>query len=576
MGVDSFVVLVGDTAAALEAVVAPMRRRLAGAGWSCRVSHPFVAVYAPSDRLAITAGLDGHGVLIGQMFGNSGRATPTSELAVLACRPLDATAARRLVAERWGRYVLIRRTAGDTAILRDPSGAIEAVCWRRSGVTLIASSAAPVLDRLLPDDLALDWEAVARLVGRGGEYRHSLALTKLTPIAGGELRVVGAGGSHGAQIWRPADIYRGGRDRPADLRSVVQTAVRSLAGDHRWIAEVSGGLDSAIVAASLEPLQRDRVAAWVNHYVEHPEGDERAYARAVVARHSHGLTEVRREGLNLSAERLARTTDAFRPATNDIDTDYNDDIAVRVREGGAWGSLTGQGGDAVFFQMPSPLIAFDELQERGLWARPAAVHRIARWTRRSLWPSAWLRALQEHRRSRADWDHPWLDDLKGVPPAKALQISILAFCQTFQGQAARSREGVCVNPLLSQPVMEAGLSWSTVDLTWGGRDRFAARAAFKDVLPPSIYARRSKGELGAFYGEAVAGQLPFLKDYLLGGALAQAGLLDDLEPDLAREALLWRGGFSRLLTLALTEAWIRRWTSRLAARSWPDGDRTSR
>ncbi len=33
------------------------------------------------------------------------------------------------------------------------------------------------------------------------------------------------------------------------------------------------------------------------------------------------------------------------------------------------------------------------------------------------------------------------------------------------------------------------------------------------------------------------------------------------------EALLWRGGFSRLLTLALTEAWVRRWTARLEARS---------
>ena len=514
MGADSFVALVGDTAAALEALAAPMRRRLAGAGWSRRVSHPFVEVYAPSDRLVVTAGLDGHGVLIDEMFDNTGRTASASERGTLACRPLDVVSAQRLVAEHWGRYVLVRRTGGDAAILRDPSGAIEAVCWRRSGVTLVASSAPPVLDPLLPDDVALNWEAVARLVGRGGEYRHDLALDGLTPIAAGELRTLGAGVSHGLQVWRPADVYRRGRGRPPELRSAVQTAVRSLAGDRRWIAEVSGGLDSAIVAASLETTQRNRVAAWVNHYVEQPEGDERAYARAVVAPQGHALTEVRREGLSLSAERLARTADAFRPATNDIDTDYNDDIAARVREGGAWGSLTGQGGDAVFFQMPSPLIAFDELRERGVRARPAAVHRIARWTRRSLWPSAWVRALREHRRSRADWDHPWLDDL-----------------------------------------------------TWGGRDRAAARNAFRDVLPPSIYARRSKGELGAFYGEAVASHLPFLRDYLLGGALAQAGLLDDLEANLSREALLWRGGFSPLLTLALTEAWVRRWTARLEARS---------
>nr|WP_314434022.1 asparagine synthase-related protein [uncultured Brevundimonas sp.] len=576
MGADSFVALVGDTAAALEALARPLRRRLAGAGWSRRVSHPFIEVYALSDRLSITAGLDGHGVLIGDMFDKAGGVVSVADRGALACRALDPAYADRIVSEQWGRYVLVRRTRGDAAILRDPSGAIEAVCWRKDGVTVVASSAAPVLDPLLPDDLALDPDALARLVERGGEYRHDLVLTGLTPIAGGELRVLGDGVSRGVQIWRPADIYRRGRAAPVDLRSAVQTAVRSLAGERRWIAEVSGGLDSAIVAASLETSQRDRVAAWVNHHADQPEGDERIYARAVVEPHGHGLTEVRREGLGLSAERLARTAEAFRPATNDIDTDYNDDIAARIRETGAWGSLTGQGGDAVFFQMPSPLIAFDELWERGWRARPAAVHRVARWTRRSLWPSAWVRALGDHRRARADWDHPWLDDLRGVPPAKALQISILAFCQTFQGQAGRSREGACVNPLLSQPVMEAGLSWSTVDLTRGGRDRAAAREAFRDVLPPSIHARRSKGELGAFYGEAVASQLPFLRDYLLGGALAQARLLGpDLETDLTREALLWRGGFSRLLTLALTEAWVRRWTARLAARS-SGGGQTSR
>ena len=45
-----------------------------------------------------------------------------------------------------------------------------------------------------------------------------------------------------------------------------------------------------------------------------------------------------------------------------------------------------------------------------------------------------------------------LQGLGGVPPAKALQMSALAFCQTFQGLAVRSRLGPCLNPLLSQPV----------------------------------------------------------------------------------------------------------------------------
>lgn len=570
MTADALIILVGDDPAALKDLVEPVWRRLARAGWSRRVSDPYIQVFAPSaGRLAVTRGLDGHGVLVGDIFDRAGAPLSAVTRGSLACRPLDDAQARKVIAECWGRYLLIRRVSGEVAVLRDPSGAVEAVSWRKGGVTLISTSAEAVLDPWLPDDLSIDWTGVSDLVNAPGEHRHDLALNGLTAIAAGELHVVGPQGSCGEQIWRPADIYRASRraDRP-NLRAVVERTVQTLAGNHRWVAEVSGGLDSAIVAAALKPDQRDNVAAWVNHYVDQPEGDERPYARPVVERLGYRLTEVRREGLRLDAARLSQSAEGFRPAINDIDPDYNDDIADRIEATGAWGSLTGQGGDAVFFQMPTPLIAFDEILERGVRFRPAAVHRIARWTRRSLWPAGWVKAWRAHRAVQRAWDHPWLDDLQGVPPAKALQMSVLAFCQTYQGQAVRSRAGACVNPLLSQPVMEAGLAWSAVDLTWGGRDRSAARDAFVDVLPPQVFSRRSKGELGAYYGEAVAQRLDFLRDYLLGGALAGAGLIGPaLEDGMTREALLWRGGFSHLLSLALTEAWVRRWRERLAARS---------
>lgn len=566
MTAQSFVILVGDDPMALSNLVSQMQTAMTKAGWTRGVSYPFIQVFSPADgQFEITGSLDGHGVLIGEMFDADGRPLTAEERAVIGCRPLDAARASVVVSERWGRYVLVRRTSGDTAVLRDPSGAVEAVVWRKGGVTVIASHPDPVLDPLFPDDLDIDWDAVKGLALRAGDFRHPLALTGLTPIAAGELRTLGPGGSRAEQIWQPAEIYRAGRagQRP-DLRVAVERALRGLATNRTWVVEVSGGLDSAIVAAALAPDQRDGVTAWVNHYVDQPEGDERGYARPVVERLGFSLCEVRREGLGLSAERLARSAGGFRPAINDIDPDYNDDIAKRIATTGAYGSLTGQGGDAVFFQMPSPLIAIDEICERGLRARLSVIHRVARWTRRSLWPAFWIRTWRQHRRDRVRWDHPWLENLQGVPPAKALQISVLALCQTFQGQALRSRHGSCVNPLLSQPVMEAGLAWSTVDLTWGGRDRAAARGAFQDSLPPAVFARRSKGELGAYYGEAVADQLDFLRSYLLEGTLAQAGLLaPGLEDLLTREALLWRGGFSRLLSLALTEAWVRHWTNRI-------------
>lgn len=568
MGADSAVILVGDHPAALADLTTPLRGRFARAGWSCRVSHPFIRSYAPTDgRLEFTAAFDGHGVLLGELFDAEGRPVASDARRALGCRPLDVARAQTVVGSVWGRYLLVRRTAGAVAVLRDPSGALEAMTWRRAGVTVIATSADPELDPLLPDDLEIDLDGVAALVERPGEFRHRPALRGLTPIAAGALAVVDADGMRSDPVWTPAGAYRAGRRTPPPLRETVERTVRAMVGDRFWVAELSGGLDSAVVAAALSEDQRRRVTAWVNHYVDQPEGDERAYARAVAERLGFGLTEVRRDDLRMDEARLARSAEGFRPGVNDLDLAYNDDIADRIDAAGAWGSLTGQGGDAVFFQMPTPLIVLDEIRERGLRARPSVIHRIARWTRRPLWPQAWWGAWRDHRSSRATWDHPWMSDLRGVPPAKALQISALAFCQTFQGPAGRSRRGPCLNPLLSQPVMEAGLAWSAVDLTCGGRDRAAVRAAFADLLPPSLIARRSKGELGVFYGEAVSARLDFLRDYLLGGALAEAGLISpDFDGLLVRESLLWRGGFQKVLGLALTEAWLRRWTQRLRRR----------
>lgn len=569
MSADAYVVLVGDDAAALEALSQKVARRLAGAGWSRRVFHPFIAVYAPAtSRVEIVAALDGHGAVIGEMFDQTGCPLSAAERGVLACRVLDAKQAATVVSTHWGRYVLIRRTPGGAAILRDPSGAVEAVVWRKGGVSVVAPTAPSALDGLLPDELAIDWQSMRGLLARGGGYRHELALSGLTPVAAGGLTVAGRDGVASRQIWSPADIYRNAREKARpDLREVVDRTVQALAGERVWIAEVSGGLDSAIVAGALTDQQRARVAQWVNHFVGDPEGDERAFARPVVERHGYDLTEVRRSGLTLSPARLARSTDAFRPPTNDIDTDYNDDIAGRVESSGAWGSLTGQGGDVVFFQMPTFLIAFDEVLERRMRARAQVLHDAARWTGQSLWPRTWLRTRRAHSLALRERRHPWLEALKGVPPGKVMQILGLVNSQAFQGHAVRSRNGPCVNPLLSQPVVEAGLAWSSVDLTWGGRDRFAARAAYADAIPAAIFHRRSKGELGAFYGEAVAGKLDFLRDYLLEGELAAAELLPrGLADEMTREALVWRGGFSRLLTLALTEAWLRRWKARIASR----------
>lgn len=578
MAPTDFLALTAPHRADLDGIALWLKPRLAAAGWRCAVDHPLLRLYVSSGtRLEVTSAFDGHGALIGEMFDReSFRRLDSTERQGLACRPLDPASAAALVERAWGRYVLIRRTSTGAAVLRDPSGAVECVGWVRGPLRIFASTAQAPVDLLFPDAACIDPGQLQRIAASPGEFNHGLGLTHLHPVPAGGLLLLGGEAVTVEQIWKPGEIYRQRGAMPSDsyIREEVVQTVRALAGDRHLIAELSGGLDSAIVAACLSPAQRKGVAEWVNHRTPEFEGDERVYARAVAARLGLRLTEVLRDRLPVSEMELARTAAAFRPAVNDLDPGYNADIGARIQRTGVDAVLTGQGGDGVFFQMASAMIGLDEIAERGWRTRASVLFRIARWTRQSAWPGLWLSAYARHRRDRKGWDHPWVKDLAGTPPAKQFQVNALAYCQVFQQAARRSRVGDCLNPLLAQPVMEMGLSLSTVDLTWGGRDRALIRRAFADDLPSLLLERRSKGDVGAFYGQAMVEHLGFFRDYLLGGALVEDGHIDRkaIEPLLSADQLLWRGGHGAILSLALVEAWLRHWRSRLASRSRPPAD----
>nr|WP_303682940.1 asparagine synthase C-terminal domain-containing protein [Brevundimonas naejangsanensis] len=576
MSAGDYLLVIGDNPHELECAIKAAEPELFRTGWLERLTSPFLRLYVrASSRLKVTEGYDGHGVLIGSIYdAEDGRPWSEKSRARIASRRLDEACARDVIRTAFGGYVLVRREAASAAVLRDPSGALEAVGWRRPGVVVIASK--PV-DALFPVDAKIDVDPLAIMAKRPGEYFHDLAVTGFAPVGAGALVDVGPEGWRATQLWRPADLYRRRGDLPSHeaIRRTVEMSVRALAGDDGpWVAEVSGGLDSAVVAAALGRAGRKQVSGWVNHVFPDAEGDESAYADAVAKRLGFELMRAPRLGFLLDEDVLAQASSGFRPGTNDLDPGYNADIDRRICALGAAGAITGQGGDAVFFQMATPLIGIDELQERGLGARSAVLMDVARWNRRSAWPGTWIKAWRNGRRAagqasrRGAAPHPWLEDLRGVPPAKRMQISALAYCQTFQQAAVRTRNGWCLNPLLSQPVVELGLGISSTDLTRGGRDRALVRSAFKDLLPELIIQRRSKGDVSAFYGRTVSHNLPFLRGYLLDGRLAAQGLVDRsrLESELAHSDLLWRGNHAEVLSLALLESWVRQWQARLSKR----------
>ena len=93
----------------------------------------------------------------------------------------------------------------------------------------------------------------------------------------------------------------------------------------------------------------------------------------------------------------------------------------------------------------------------------------------------------------------------------------------------------------------------------GGRDRAVARAAFASRLPPEVVWRRGKGRLDSLCTASYLRQRGALADLLLGGRLAERGLLDKpaIETYLAHDLVEGDFAYFRLLEIADVERWVR-------------------
>lgn len=494
------------------------------------------------------------------------------------------TRAERLMAEAWGRWVAVLPWSGGVTVVRDPSGGLDALVWRLGPVWVAASHLPPDLDGLLPAEAALDLDRVRTILAHPGAVSGTPALRGVFAAPpGGGVTIHPDGSVKTFQVWTPARAARRSAD-PEALAHAVDTAVRMQIAPHaRLVGEISGGFDSAVTAASVAAQGlADRAAAWLNFHPEDPEGDERAWARAVAVRAGLRLTERSKTPAALTRDDLEPLACGVRPALQGLDVEYDREAAAQMRAHGATALITGQGGDAVFFQYGTASVAIDRVRRLGLRGLdPVFLHRIARWTRRSTWGVA-EGALRDRfgLAPRPDPEasdppgaevHPWLADIDALPPAKRGQIRQLVNAQVFHGDCLRARTGELLHPLLSQPVMEAGLAIPTDRLVEGGRDRDLARRLFSDRLPPELIARRGKGELSSYYGHVVQLSLPLAHELLPDGELVRLGLIDaeTLQADLDPDRLIADGAYNLVLIRLVMELWLRRWRARLGARREP-------
>ncbi len=178
------------------------------------------------------------------------------------------------------------------------------------------------------------------------------------------------------------------------------------AGRPEIMIELSGGLDSSILAAALSVTRRDFSAA--NVATASPDGDERHYARAVASQCGVSLIEsVHDDG---SVDLL--TGPCFpnpRPATYSVLAGIDRALGDATNVGGAHSIFSGIGGDNVFALTRSLVPVLDSYEALGPCASSYRTLRdAARLCNMTLWHAA--RAMHRMRRNRPDGRWPRDDD----------------------------------------------------------------------------------------------------------------------------------------------------------------------
>lgn len=583
-----YVALVWPTASeAGRQAAARMELSLAEGAWRLWTRRPGLSVWERPERPLPPATATEGAVIVGRRFGASARPGAAGRRA--DARPV-AEQARALAAGGWGAYVGLLHDPADDRwwLFRDPSGALEAFTWRRDALTTCASGFDALPPGALPPRLGLDWRVIADWIRDPGARGGHPAFAGIAWVAPGDVQPVDGTADEAVAVWRPSDwTPREPRIDPGWSARMAETLVETVAAllePYVCVAtEASGGLDSSVVNAAIGRAGlADRVVAALHYVGDRREADERRWAQALGERWGLPLACVPRPGTGLDLEAdFAQLAKGVRPPFSALDSARDRDTAERLRAWGAQALVTGKGGDALFFQMPTPLVLADLWQARGLAAigHPLGAQ-VARWLRRSVW-SVWREALETPPRRAAPllgrfggWalrdappasPHPWVADAGDLPPAKRLQIAALSNGQAALGEHRRSQVVDMLHPLLTQPMMELCLSIPSWELVRGGRDRALARDAFAAWLPPCVVRRRSKGGLFSWYARLVAANAPVLRAHLLDGVLADAGLLDRraMERALSPDDLIRSGDGVDLMAAAALESWVRHWQTRV-------------
>ncbi|MGV8932165.1 MAG: asparagine synthase-related protein [Luteimonas sp.] len=525
-----------------------------------------------------TLPLPGDGILIGDLFTRDGNVV-SAEAFIRYDEP--AQIRQLILSNFWGSYLLLQPEGNAVTITLSPAAAGNVPCvYSLSGRTGFFTSDISLAIQAGLYNKCVDWDTIAhRLTYPGIKTQRTGLSDVLELLPGSSLRVDRSTVST-IQAWSPWNFvapdcrYVDPRHAALEVRSAVASAVGAWSGaDQSILLELSGGLDSSIIAACLTD-SASRVVC-VNLITPGPGVDERHYANLMAK--ALGV-QLHVEALPFDRARLefAPSPDSVLPGMGPLQHAIDGIMEAAAENHDAKSFYSGGGGDSVFCYLRTAAPAADAFKAGALRAGLAAIDDLARLHQCTIWKAGRLTLSKLRRRPRSPYhqvapfvapkareitpcEHPWFAAPANALPGDRERIFDLAGNQLFQSQASRGAKRPFRFPLLSQPVMEACLrtpSWMWIA---DGKNRAVARAAFSDRLPADVLYRQSKATYMSYLGVVYQRNKYQMREFLLSGRLADQHLLDTraIAEFLAGNLPSRDQKFLRMFELCMIENWVR-------------------
>lgn len=545
-------------------------------GVPCRLSSKRMKLFAPKETPILS--IPGNGALIGHLFTKEGNAV-TKEL---LHRPNNVSLQEFLLNNFWGEYIAIEfECASDHTIrfIRDPSGGLPCFHSIRGDVGFVTSSVS-LASRFGLYERKVNWDFIAHTLVYPYARSERTALSGINELLPGCSLSIKDHHLSTATVWSPWNFVSPSKRHPdqkhakVEVRNAALLAVKAWANlDRSVLLELSGGLDSSIIAACLSRSgAKTKCCTLAGPF---PEVDERYYAK-LAADHFHFELLSARISLENARFDFPPPRDSVEPGMGILHYPVDTAISATADSLGTYSLFSGAGGDTVFCYLRGAVPAADAFRERGLSAAVIAVRNLSELHQCPLTRAGRLtlaklvRGPKPPRRPNHEFlrtglpfpaldPHPWHGGQEDNFAGDREKIHELIGTQCYRDGVARSARWPMRYPLLSQPVMEACLRVPTWMWISGGRDRSVARSAFSDMLPNTILNRRSKGSYKNYYAAIYERNKHEMIDYLITGTLSSMNLLNinDLAMEQHSSPSLVRPFSTRIFELCMIENWIR-------------------